>query len=508
MNRVQHLRIGQIVGLGFGFTLFLALLVGLGGRLAFDISKQQNAIIQTRADVDSLTLELEILAMRRTDALRRYLETQSASFLVTYRDTEVAYDQVFDRLTTLLRTEPEVDDWRAVIAAEAALDDKAQEVFRLYDSKFPASARFLWNSEGVDTQEGLLTAIRNLRRTQSDSSVQIIDKALQTENVAVITVTIFFGLALISGVVASLLITRGITRPLAHLIQATTAIGTDLTARVKPSGPREISFFGQTINDMAANLLITRQALQQHNERLEHELSLASQIQASFFPEVLPQLPNLELAAFWQSAREMGGDFYTSIRLGKGLQALVVGDVSGKGAPAAMAGALAVGLLEAYAPTHPRPEDLLNRLNQDLHARFIANYINVACCYAVVNTDTLQLNVANAGCVFPYLRRDSNLCEIEVLGLPLGMWPEFNYQSRTMPLHSGDLLVFSSDGLIEARNEQGDLFGFDRLENELKGLPSGVNAQTAVDRLVDAAMTFTGKPDLVDDLTVLVVRVR
>ncbi|MEW5960189.1 MAG: SpoIIE family protein phosphatase [Chloroflexota bacterium] len=507
MNKVKPLRIGQIVALGFGFTLFLALLVGLGGRLAFDISKRQNAIIQTRANVDSLTLELEILATRRTDALRRYLETQSASYLVTYRDSEVAYDQTFDRLTALLRTQQEVDAWQTVVAAEAALDDKAQEAFRLYDGQFSGSARFLWNSEGIESQENLLAAIRNLRRIQGASSVQIIDAALRTENLAVIIVSIFFGLALLSGIVASWLITRSITRPLTRLIQGTTSIGRDLTARVEPSGPSEIAFLGQTLNNMAANLQTTRQALQQHNERLEHELTLASQIQASFFPEVLPQLPNLELAAFWQSAREMGGDFYTSIRLGQEQQALVVGDVSGKGAPAAMAGALAVGLLEAYAPTHPHPEDLLNRLNQDLYTRFIANYINVACCYAVVNTHSLQLTVANAGCVFPYLRRGSSLNEIEVFGLPLGMWPEFDYRSRSILLRSGDLLVLSSDGLIEARNERGALFGFERLQNELKGLPVEINAQTAVDRLVDAAMTFTGKPDLDDDLTVLVVRV-
>lgn len=507
MKRLQHLHIGQIVALGFGLTLFLALLVGLGGRLAYEISKRQNNIIQTRADVNSLTLDLEILAVRRTDALRRYLDTQNARHLVTYRDTEVAYDQVFDQLTALLRTPEEVEAWQGVVAVEAGLDDKAQEVFRLYDSRFPGSARFLWNTEGLEAQDNLLAAIRTLRQIQSDASIQIINQALETENLAVLTVTLFYGLALLGGIAASLLITRSITNPLSQLIQKTTAIGSDLTVRVEPSGPKEIAFLGQTINKMGANLLATRRALQQHNERLEHELTLASQIQASFFPEVLPQLPRLELAAFWQPAREMGGDFYTTINLGNGQHGLVVGDVSGKGAPAAMAGALAVGLLEAYAPAYPQPEALLGRLNLDLHARFIANYINVACCYAIVDTNSLNLTVANAGCVFPYLRRGSNLCEIEVFGLPLGMWPEFNYHSHSMLLHSGDLLVFSSDGLIEARNGGGELFGFDRLELELKSFPPEIEAQAAVDRLVTAALTFTGKPDLDDDLTILAMRV-
>ena len=506
MNRTRTIHIGQIVGAGLGLTLFLVLVVGLAGRLAYDVSKRQNAIIQTRGDVDSLALELQILATRRTDAMRRYLDTRSATYLVLYRDAEVDYDTIFTELTTLLRTPQEIESWQAVVLAEAALDDKAQEVFRLYDSGFPNAAGFLWESEGLKAQEKLLETITELRQTQRRTSVEVIDQATQTENLAVTVVSIFFALVLIGGVAASLIITRLITKPLSHLVKTTSAIGADLSQRVEPAGPQEIAFLGETINEMAANLTASRQALQEHNERLEHELSLASQIQASFFPESLPQFPGLDLAAFWQPAREMGGDFYTSLDLGDGRLVLVVADVSGKGAPAAMAGALAVGLLEAYAPGQPDPETLLAKLNKDLHARFIANYINVACCYAILDIASLELTVANAGCVYPYLRRGNYLCEIEVVGLPLGMWPDYSYLSQSLTLQPGDLLLLSSDGLIEARNDQGELFGFDRLETELRGLPAEISAQAAVDQLVEAAMVFTGQAELADDLTVLIVR--
>jgi sigma-B regulation protein RsbU (phosphoserine phosphatase) len=203
----------------------------------------------------------------------------------------------------------------------------------------------------------------------------------------------------------------------------------------------------------------------------------------------------------------MGGDFYTYIELHNGQRGIVVGDVSGKGAPAAMAGALAVGLIEAYASTHLKPESLLAQLNKDLHARFISNYINVACCYAILDTTACRLTLGNAGCVYPYLRRGAELSEIEVSGFPLGMWPDFHYTSRSLLLNRGDLLMFSSDGLVEAKNEQGDLFGFDRLQTELQSLPAGIDAQSAVDQLVSSVMTFTGQADLHDDLTILVVRV-
>jgi len=146
MKRARTIHIGQIVGAGLGLILFLLLVVGVAGRLAYDVSKRQNAIIQTRGDVDSLTLELQILATRRTDAMRRYLDTQSATYLVLYRDAEVDYDTVFTELTTLLHTPQEIERWQAVVLAETALDDKAYEVFRLYDSGFPDTARFLWEN--------------------------------------------------------------------------------------------------------------------------------------------------------------------------------------------------------------------------------------------------------------------------------------------------------------------------------------------------------------------------
>ncbi len=505
MKRAWTLRIGQIVGIGFGLTLFLALLIGVGGRGAYDISKRQSQVIQTRGNVEKLTLELEILAIQRTDALRRYLETRNATFLVEYRDKEVAYDKVFDQLTALLHTPKEIQALQAVVVVETAFDSKAQEVFRLYDSQFPGAARFIWDNEGVKAQDDLIEAIETLSQVQGDTSVHIINQARQTEDIAVIIVSIFIGLALIVGVATSLLMTRSITKPLSHLVETTTAIGTDLTSRVEPSGPQEIAFLGQTINDMATNLLSSRQALQQHKDQLERELNLASQVQASFFPDALPHFPHLELAAFWKPAREMGGDFYTCIGLGNGRQGIVVGDVSGKGAPAAMAGALAVGLLEAYAHAHTKPETLLTRLNKDLYARFISNYINVACCYLILDTNSLNLTVANAGGVYPYLRRGSHLCEIDVFGMPLGMWPGYNYIPQTLSLRPGDLLLLSSDGLVEAHNEQGELFGFERFQAEIMRLPADVSAQVAVDRLVTTVMGFIGNADIHDDFTVLAI---
>ncbi len=507
MKRIQTFRIGQVVGLGFALTLILALLIGVVGRGAYDISKQQNNIIQTRGDVGNLSQELENLAIQRTDALRRYLDTESATYLVAYRDAEVAYDKVFNRLTNLLGTPEEAQALQAIIAAEAKFDSKAQEVFRLYDSQFQDSARFLWDNEGVAVQDVLLQAIETLRQVQDDASTAIIEQARYTENQVVNAIGLSIILMLVGGVAASLFITRNITRPISDLVEGVSALSSDLTSRVEPSGPREIAFLGETINDMATSLLNSRRSLQEYNDRLERELALASQIQASFLPATLPQLPGLELAVFWKSAREVGGDFDAHVELGNGQQGIAVGDVSGKGTPAAMVGALSVGLLEAYAANHRTPETLLSELNKDLCTRLADNHMNVACCYAIIDKPTHCLYVANAGCMYPYLRRGNSLHEVSARGLPLGAWREFDYVSISLTLQPCDLIVFSSDGLVEAHNEQGELFGFERLETELTGLPVDIGAQAAVDHLVKLALDFTGPGDLHDDITVLAARI-
>jgi sigma-B regulation protein RsbU (phosphoserine phosphatase) len=229
-------------------------------------------------------------------------------------------------------------------------------------------------------------------------------------------------------------------------------------------------------------------------------------MQASFLPAKLPPLPGWELAVYWQSAAEMGGDFYTTINLGRGQRGLAIGDVNGKGASAAMAGALTVGLLEAYAPTHTQPETLLMQLNDDLYGRFRSNRINVACCYLIVEENPGRLSVANAGCVFPYLRRNHTVTEVQVAGMPLGAWPNFNYIALSLSMQPDDLLLLSSDGLVEAKNSQNELFGFERLQAELHSLPPGMAAQAALNQLLQAVQGFMGNVELQDDLTILVAR--
>lgn len=507
LRKIRSLQIGQTIGLGFVLILVVASLTALLGWIAYEVSTRQRTAVEIRGEVERLTLELELLSVRRTEALDRYLISGRINYLAAYQGHQAAYADSSSRLQVLLSTVREQEALQEVARAELALDSKAQEILRLYNSGYESSARFLWGTEGEVAQDNLLQAIDRLRQVQGRTSQAILEQAQLVEKRTITGISIFIPIMLIGGLIVGFVITRSITGPLSELVKTINNLSNDLNTRVDPSGPHEIAFLGDTINQMATNLQASRQALQASKERLERELALASQIQTSFLPQAIPQRAGLSLAVFRQSARELGGDFFTFIELGSRKQGIIVGDVSGKGAPAAMAGALAVGLLEAQAPSYTHPEVLLAAMNRDLHNRLSPRQMNIACCYVIFDEADYYLTVANAGCVYPYLRRGNHLIEIDAYGMPLGMWPSFNYVSQSRQLYPGDLLMLSSDGLVEAKNEQGEMFGFERLASKLMEIPHNVNAQAAVDYLIKAVRNFTGPIELHDDLTVVMIQV-
>ncbi|HMR63936.1 MAG TPA: SpoIIE family protein phosphatase [Anaerolineae bacterium] len=508
MARLQSIKIGHVVGLGFGLILMLALVTGALGRIAYEVVNYEQEIIGRRSEVDRLSLELEIAAIRRTSSLRRYLDQADENILAGNQAYQQNFDASYQSLARLIDNPEENEALQAVRLAEAAFSRNEQEILQLFEEDgFQAAARFLWDREGVVAQDNLLATIDDLRQVQQGTSAAVISRASRIEFWVIAAITVFVPVLLVGGVVMGTVITQRITRPITALVKTVDRLGSDLSARVSPAGPQEIAFLGDSINRMAENLFESQRSLQAYQERLRQELKLASQIQASFLPRFLPQSPKLELAVFWQSAREVAGDFYAYLELDGGHHGLAVGDVSGKGAAAALAATLAEGLLEVYAPVHLKPELLLTALNHNLVTRLAPNHMNVACCYAIIDQEAKQLTVANAGCIPPYLRRNEHVQELEVGGLPLGAIKEYVYPSLSIELEPGDLLIFSSDGFVEAMNGNNEMFGFDRFQTELLKLPANVSAHEAIARLVQVIMEFTNQDDLHDDMTILTARV-
>jgi hypothetical protein len=220
--------------------------------------------------------------------------------------------------------------------------------------------------------------------------------------------------------------------------------------------------------------------------RLEGELEAARQVQQVLLPDELDQCPGFTVKWIYQPADQVGGDFFQQISDGQGGILIVVGDVSGKGLPAAMMVSVLVGAIRAEAAHSTDPAKLLRSLNDRAVGRSQGGF--TTCMAAHIAADGL-LTVANAGHLPPYL----NGREIGILGsLPLGIVTQPCYESTTMVLAPGDRLTFVSDGVVEAQSRSGELFGFERTK-VISGDPAT--------QIAEAARAFGQS----DDITVVTV---
>jgi phosphoserine phosphatase RsbU/P len=244
-----------------------------------------------------------------------------------------------------------------------------------------------------------------------------------------------------------------------------------------------------------------------HEQRMQHDLDTAREIQRQLLPKAKRQVPGLDIASAYVPARELAGDFYDFLPYGGGRIALALGDVSGKGTAAALYASLTVGILREYTQDHRCwPEEMLAALNARLNAaHMIPNY--VALLFAVYDASLRQLMVANAGAPRPILVRDQQIQELQVAGTPLGMFPDIEYETVTLILEPADVLVFASDGILESMNVHDEPFGFDRLAALLRNLPSTSTADNISSAILAATDEFSGRPtEAHDDRTLIVFR--
>src|SRR5215212_8369682 len=202
----------------------------------------------------------------------------------------------------------------------------------------------------------------------------------------------------------------------------------------------------------------------QERQRLEQELQVARLIQQTLLPKSAPKIEGYQIAAYYQPAREVGGDFYDFFELGDGHLGLVVGDVSGKGMPAALVMASTRSVLRTVSQRGGvAPEELLAEANEILYPDNPPNMF-VTCFYGVLDLKRGTFTFANAGHDLPYLRRRSGECEeLRAKGMPLGLMPDMSYEQKETILQAGEAALLYSDGLVEAHDPKGEMFGFPRL---------------------------------------------
>jgi serine phosphatase RsbU (regulator of sigma subunit)/anti-sigma regulatory factor (Ser/Thr protein kinase) len=252
-----------------------------------------------------------------------------------------------------------------------------------------------------------------------------------------------------------------------------------------------------------AQLVRQQQAEAQARERLEQELRVARLIQQTLLPKEVPSLPGWQLAAYWQPARAVGGDFYDFLPLPDGRMVLIVADVTDKGVPAALVMATTRAILRGSARRLLSPGAALERTNNLLCPEMPPSMF-VTCLYAILDPASGRLHYANAGHDLPYWRHNAEAVEMRATGMPLGLLPDMHYEEKELTLTAGDSVLLYSDGLVEAHNPQRDMFGFPHLRQLVADHPGGAGL---IDFLLAELAAFTG-PDWEqeDDVTLLTVQ--
>jgi steroid delta-isomerase-like uncharacterized protein len=243
-------------------------------------------------------------------------------------------------------------------------------------------------------------------------------------------------------------------------------------------------------------------------QSIEQELQMARGIQQASLPKEVPTLEGWQITPYYHPAREVGGDFYDFHPLSEGRLGLVVGDATGKGVPAALVMSTTCGMLQLASralASSSSPGEVLEQVNETLLARIPANMF-VTCFYAILDPKSGSLSYANAGHDLPYLRRRGGECEeLRARGMPLGLMPGMSYEEKEIELDTCEAALFYSDGLVEAHDSKGEMFGFPRLRALVAEHAAEKGSLEA--SLLEELYSFVGEGwEQEDDITILTLR--
>jgi len=252
-----------------------------------------------------------------------------------------------------------------------------------------------------------------------------------------------------------------------------------------------------------AQLVREQQAEAKERERIEQELRVAALIQQTLLPKELPAIRGWSVDAFYRPARAVGGDFYDFIELADGRLGVIIGDVTDKGVPAALVMATCRSMLRGAAQGNDSPAAVLAEVNDNLVPE-IPPAMFVTCLYAIVDTAAGNVVFANAGHNLPYVRSSDGVVELRATGMPLGLMAGMDYEEKTYRLDHGDVMVLTSDGITEAHNPDGEMYGFARLMGQVANKSKG---DDVVASLVGDLEKWSGPgSEQEDDITLVVVR--
>jgi len=331
-----------------------------------------------------------------------------------------------------------------------------------------------------------------------------------------VSLAILFLVFVLVALAIGISITRTITRAVHGLYEGTRRVMEgDFAHRIEVRGSDQLAELGSSFNRMTENLERLLR-VEKEKERLQSEIEIAREVQNQLYPKQVPMLRRLELMATCNPARMVSGDYYDYLSLDGSKVALAIGDVAGKGISAALLMATVQAslrtqvksCLESSAAGHangsPSTARLVTLLNQQLYA-FTAPEKFATFCFAVYDDDTGVLTYTNAGHPPPVLVRGNRIQRLDTNGMVVGAFPFATYGESRLLLEDGDLLVWFTDGITEAENEYGEMFGEERL-CELLLKHAWRDPQEIMETVLEAVIQWTAQPDAMDDMTLLVAR--
>ena len=265
--------------------------------------------------------------------------------------------------------------------------------------------------------------------------------------------------------------------------------------------------FLMTLASRIASALVNAELYERvadNERRLAREMKIAREIQRQLMPDEFPPIPALETAVLFKPVAQLGGDLYDWIQFDDGRLAIVLGDVAGKGAPAALYGALASGVIRTRAGRKYPPGQMLELVNKTLFQRPVEGQY-IAVTYSIYEPKTRIINLANSGLPYPLLVRAGQPTFLDIGGIPLGLFANSKYEETELLLQTGDILVFYSDGVVEMRNDGGEEFGLKRLAETVRSNHEK-SAKDIVKSISAVLADFIGRVRPQDDRTMIVIK--
>ncbi len=248
------------------------------------------------------------------------------------------------------------------------------------------------------------------------------------------------------------------------------------------------------------------QAVRHQERQLEKDIAMAREVQLRLLPTDPPTHTNVEMAVRFLPARTIGGDLYDFLEYGPNESAIVLGDVSGKAAPAALFAALVSGIMRSAAIQRLQPAQMLAQLNDSLQERRLdSQYVTML--FALWNDESRVLQVANSGAVQPIVCRGGTSSVVRAEGFPLGMFQDVTYEQHSVETQPGDAVIFVSDGILDAENSQDEMYGDERLASMLCGHRE-LSASEIAEAILADVSRFQDGADRFDDETIIVLKVR